>query len=114
MEVQTEKSFLPDTGDELGITVFHTDPCELTVTVQDLEGHTVRRLAVSQASRPEGLVPSGSTFCWNGTLVDGSDAPQGSYIVKALARVGDQQYVIMSESFRLIHTKEIEPRTSGK
>ena len=114
LEVSTEALMLPETGDELGITVSHAFPCQLTVTVLDASGRTVRRLATSQASRPEALTAAGSTFCWNGTLSDGSDAPQGSYTIRASVTVGGRTYEAVSAVVRLVRTEEIEPRTAGK
>ncbi|MGN0761815.1 MAG: CHAT domain-containing protein, partial [Aristaeellaceae bacterium] len=72
-------SFCPGAGEELSLVVTHRYPCELTVTVQDMEGKTVRRLASRAPSRPEQLSPQGSSYCWNGLTSRGEAAPAGQY-----------------------------------
>ena len=114
LSVTAERSFLPGTGDELGFTVYHAFPCELTLTVVDSDGQTVRRLRSSAATRPDGSVPDAETCFWDGLCQDGTEAPQGTYRILVRATVGGQSYEVLSEDFRLVRTAEITPRTAEK
>ena len=102
LAVLSETSFTPETWDELAFVVRHEYPCELTVTVEDMDGDTVRRLASRQPTRPEQLQPLGSAFCWNGRLADGTPAPAGQYRIRVKAYVGDGRYETVSEPFELL------------
>ena len=95
-------SFTPDCREELSFVVRHDVPCELTVTIEDMDGDTVRRLASREPTRPEQLQPQGSAFCWNGQLADGSMAPAGQYRVRVKAYVGGDRYEAVSEPFELM------------
>ena len=95
-------SFCPGAGEELAMVVTHRYPCELTVTVQDMEGKTVRRLASRAPSRPEQLSPQGSSYCWNGLTSRGETAPAGQYRIQVKAYIGDTVYEALSEPFELI------------
>ena len=63
LRVHVQDTFCPESGEELTFVVYHGVPCELTVTIEDVAGQTVRRLSSRQASRPEQLSATGSTFC---------------------------------------------------
>ena len=102
LRVLTEASFSPASWDELVFVVRHDVPCELTVTVENMEGETVRRLASREPTRPEQLEPQGSAFCWNGALSDGSLAPAGQYRIRVRAFVGSARYETVSEPFELL------------
>ena len=95
-------SFCPGAGEELSLVVTHRYPCELTVTVQDMEGKTVRRLASRAPSRPEQLSPQGSSYFWNGLTSRGETAPAGQYRIQVKAYIGDTVYEALSEPFELI------------
>ena len=95
-------SVCPGAGEELSLVVTHRYPCELTVTVQDMEGKTVRRLASRAPSRPEQLSPQGSSYCWNGLTSRGETAPAGQYRIQVKAYIGDTVYEALSEPFELI------------
>ena len=95
-------SFCPGAGEELSMVVTHRYPCELTVTVQDMEGKTVRRLASRAPSRPEQLSPQGSSYCWSGRNSRGETAPAGQYRIQVKAYIGDTVYEALSEPFELI------------
>lgn len=102
LAVLAEAAFAPQRWEELAFVVCHDVPCELTVTVEDMDGETVRRLVSRAPTRPEQLQPQGSAFCWNGLLADGSAAPAGSYRVRVKAYVGSGRYEAVSEPFELL------------
>ena len=101
-DILPDSSFCPGAGEEMSFVVTHRYPCELTVTVQDMEGRTVRRLASRAPSRPEQLSPQGSSFCWNGRDSRGDAAPAGQYRIQVKAYIGDMVYEALSEPFELI------------
>lgn len=102
LSILTGGSFCPGAGEELSLVVTHRYPCELTVTIQDMEGRTVRRLASRAPSRPEQLSPQGSSYCWNGLTSRGKAAPAGQYRIQVKAYIGDTVYEALSEPFELI------------
>lgn len=102
LAVRAPAAFCPGAFEELNFVVAHEVPCELTVTIVDGEGRTVRRIASRQASRPEQLNPSGSSFTWDGRDSDGAEVPQGEYYVKVRAYVGDERWELLSEKILLI------------
>ena len=102
LEVLSQTSFTPENWEELAFIVRHEVPCELTITIEDMEGSTVRRLASREPTRPEHLSPQGSAFCWNGLLADGSAAPAGQYRIRVKAYVGGARYEAVSEPFELL------------
>ena len=105
LEILPQDSFTPDTGQELGFVVHHQYPCELTVTIEDMAGKTVRRLASRQGSRPQQLLPRGSTFCWNGRANNGEMAAPGQYRVCVKAYVGGEMYEALSEPVTLLDSQ---------
>ena len=104
LEFSTPESFMPGTGEEFTFVIMHRYPCEMSVVIEDAEGNTVRRLASRQATRPEHLLPEGSTWCWTGMLADGSPAPAGQYRVRATAHIGGERYELTSDWFTLIES----------
>ena len=108
LDVKTESSFIPGRGDELAVRIGHDVPCALTVSVQNAQGRTIRYLSVETPSRPQRLVPEGTTLYWDGKLEDGTAAPPGRYMVCVQTSVGGMNYTVYSAYFTL--TEEI---TSG-
>lgn len=102
LAITPQASFCPSQYEELGFTVQHAFPCELTVTIVDARGKTVRRLASRQASRPQQLVPRGSSFCWNGRRANGELAPPGDYSIRVKAYVGEETYEVLYEGILLL------------
>ena len=102
LSVLSGDSFRPNSQEELTFVVFHDVPCELTVTVEDMDGEAIRRLASREPTRPEQLQPQGSAFCWSGRLSDGSMAPTGQYRIRVKAYVGSDRYEAVSEPFDLL------------
>lgn len=102
LEILPQESFCPDAGEELGMVIHHLFPCEITVVVENMEGKTVRRLATREASRPQQLLPRGSTFCWNGRKNNGDPAPEGQYRIRVKAYVGEEVYEVLSAPITLL------------
>lgn len=102
LSVSTPAAFCPQNREELTFNVAHALPCELTVTIIDMEGRTVRRLSSRQPSRPEKLDPAGTCFTWDGLQNDGSPAPDGMYRIKVRAYVGAEKYEFISEPVFLL------------
>ena len=101
LSVETPAAFTPATGEELTFIVRHALPCELTVTVENEAGETVRRLASSAATRPAQLIPEGSSFTWTGLTDDGTMAPTGTYRIRVKTRIGGIRYETVSGDFTL-------------
>ena len=102
ISVDTPAAFCPENWEELTFRVRHSFPCELSVTIVDMEGRTVRRLSSRQPTRPEQLDPLGTSFTWDGLLNDGTPAPDGQYRIKVRAYVGDEKYEFVSEPVFLL------------
>lgn len=102
LALNVPSSFCPDFWEELTFNVLHSLPCELTVTILDMDGNTVRRLSSRQPSRPEMLEPAGSCFTWDGLKNDGSAAEEGLYRIKVRAYVGSDRYELISEPITLL------------
>ena len=98
----TPDFFAPEDGEELTFNVLHLFPCELTVTIEDMEGNTVRRLSARQATRPEQLDPQGSSFTWDGLHNSGELAEEGLYRIRVRAYVSDERYEIVSDPVMLL------------
>lgn len=106
LNILVSDSVEPERGGELTMVIQHRCPCELTVTVEDMLGRTVRRLATLQATRPEQLYPDGSVFTWNGLDDRGEAAPAGWYRVRARANVGGRSFTYASRSVELRAERE--------
>lgn len=102
LRVEAPAAFCPDDYEELTFTVRHDVPCEMTVTIVNADGKTVRRLSSRQGSRPEMLDPAGTCFTWDGMTSDGSRAPDGQYFIKVRAYVGEERYEFVSDGFLLL------------
>ena len=102
LSVDAPAAFCPDGNEELSFIVRHAVPCEITVTVIDADGKTVRRLSSRQGSRPEMLTPAGSSFTWDGMDADGQRVPDGAYRIKVRVWVGEARYEYVSEPVLLL------------
>ncbi|MBE5797036.1 MAG: CHAT domain-containing protein [Clostridiales bacterium] len=102
LRVDTPAAFCPGNWEELTFTVAHETPCELTVSIIDMEGKTVRRLSSRQPSRPEKLDPAGTCFTWDGRKNDGDAAADGMYRIRVRAYVGTEKYEFISEPIFLL------------
>ena len=102
LAVESAEMFCPDSYEELNFIVRHEVPCELTVTIIDADGRTVRRISSRQTSRPEMLLPSGTSFTWDGCDADGQRLPDGMYRIRVRAYVGDEKYEVISEPVYLL------------
>ena len=102
LSVQTPAFFAPEDHEELTFLVLHSFPCELTVTIQDMEGTTVRRISSRQSTRPEQLDPMGSSFTWDGTLNSGELAGEGLYRIHVKGYVNGERYEAVSDPIILL------------
>ena len=102
LSVSAPAFFAPEDGEELTFNVLHAFPCELTVTVEDMEGKTVRRLASRQATRPEQLDPMGSCFTWDGLRSSGELAEEGLYRIHVKGYVNGEKYEFVSDPVILL------------
>ncbi len=102
LAVDAPRAFCPDSWEELSFIVRHEVPCELSVTIVDAEGKTVRRLSSRQTSRPEMLDTAGTCFTWDGMDNDGNRVPDGAYRIRVRAYVGDERYEFLSEPVHLL------------
>ena len=96
LSVDAPSAFCPDGNEELSFIVRHEVPCEMTVTIIDADGKTVRRLSSRQSSRPEMLTPAGTSFTWDGMDSDGLRVPDGAYRIKVRVWVGEERYEFVS------------------
>ncbi len=94
--------FVPESGQELTFNVGHAFPCEMTITIEDMDGHTVRRLTSREATRPEMLNPMATSYTWDGLTIQGERAPQGLYRIRIKAYVGGERYEFVSDPVMLL------------
>ncbi|MDD6051587.1 MAG: caspase family protein [Clostridiales bacterium] len=102
LAVNAPALFAPEDGEELTFSVAHLFPCELTITIEDMEGHTVRRLSARQGTRPERLSPQGSSFTWDGRNSSGDIAGEGLYCIRVRAYVNGERYEFVSDPVMLL------------
>ena len=102
LSVDAPAAFCPDGNEEMTFIVRHEVPCEMTVTIIDADGRTVRRLSSRQISRPEMLAPAGTSFTWDGMDADGLRAPDGAYRIKVRVWVGEERFEYVSEPVLLL------------
>lgn len=106
LSVSVPETFSPHTREELQINVYHQYPCKLSITIEDMDGNTMRRLVSGQGSRPQQLSPEGTLHYWTGRLADGTHAPGGQYRVRVQATIGDETYEALSTPFTLTEAEE--------
>ncbi len=106
LSVDAEPYFAPSLGEELAVTVRHSAPCGLTVTVLDTYGNTVRRLAYDTPTRPEQLSEQGTMLYWNGRKSDGSLAPAGEYTVQVKTVINGRTWIAESDGFFLLNADD--------
>jgi hypothetical protein len=94
--------FAPEAHEEMTFSVMHDFPCELAITIEDMDGKTIRRICSRQGSRPEQLEPMGSSFTWDGYKTDGTLAEDGLYRVHVKAYVNGERYEALSEPVILL------------
>ncbi len=102
LKLETPASFCPEYHEELTFVIRHAEPCELTVTVEDEAGRTVRRLVSRQATRPEQLLPEGTSLTWDGCTNSGDPAAPGTYRIRVRAYIGEDRYEAVSEEILLL------------
>lgn len=82
---------------ELAIFVRHAFPCQLSVSVVDSDGQTVRRLSHRQSTRPLKTTPEGSTFYWDGLDKTGQPVASGTYRVRVTGYMSEQTFTVESD-----------------
>ena len=97
LQIVVPSLFAPEDHEELTFNVLHAFPCEVTVTIEDMDGQTIRRLCSRQGTRPEQLAPMGSCFTWDGLLNNGELAPEGLYRIRVKAYVNGEKYEAVSD-----------------
>lgn len=102
LDVTVSDFFAPEEGEELTFNVLHAFPCELAVTIEDMDGNTVRRICARRATRPEQLDPAGSSFTWDGTSNDGTLAEEGLYRIHVKAYVSGERYEFITDPIILL------------
>ena len=102
LSISTPAFFAPEDGEELTFNVLHAFPCELTVTIEDIDGTTIRRLSSRQATRPEQLDPTGTCFTWDGLATTGELSPEGLYRIHVKAYVNGERYEYVSDPVILL------------
>ena len=102
LSIAAPSFFAPEDGEELTFTVLHAFPCELAVTIQDMEGNTIRRICSRQGTRPGQLDPAGSSFTWDGFTNAGELAPEGMYRIVVKGYVGGERYETISDPVILL------------
>lgn len=93
-------------GAELSIYVDHQFPVRLSLTMYDLAGNMVRRVAENQLSRPIRLTPEGSIFYWDGKDQYGQPLPDGVYALIATSQIGGITYETQPLLFQVIAYQE--------
>lgn len=106
--VRTAAFFYPQVHRELPILVQHDHPCGLSVTVKNISGKTVRRLSYAQPTRPQQLVPSASTFSWDGTDQQGNPVETGLYYIHVQTTIAGTRYTCESDYFQLYASEKSE------
>ncbi len=101
MSLNTLASFTPELGEEMPIHLSHQSPLEISLSIVDKEGTTVKRLFSHCATRPEQLNDGGSVFYWDGKQKDGTLAPTGAYQAVITAYYPEETYTAYSEFFQL-------------
>ena len=102
LSVITPALFAPEDHEELTFSVLHAFPCELTVTIEDMDGKTIRRICSRQGSRPEQLDPMGSSFTWDGLRTNGELAEEGLYRIHVKGYVNGEKYEYISDPVILL------------
>ena len=82
---------------ELAIFVRHAYPCQLSVSIIDRAGKTVRRLCHRQSTRPLKIVPEGSTFYWDGMDKNGQPVNAGQYSIQVTGYMSERTFNAESE-----------------
>lgn len=101
LSFELPEGFCPEIGEELTFLVRHSVPVEMTVTIENAEGETVRRLGSRLASRPEQIPGGGTSLTWTGLDAQGQQVPSGQYRVKIRAYLGEERYEAYSPWFSL-------------
>ncbi len=99
--VEVASAYTPGDPKELSIFVRHALPCQLSVSIVDEQGRTVRRLCTRQSTRPLKIEPEGSTFYWDGRAKDGTPAAAGTYLIRVTGYLGGETFTVESDPITL-------------
>lgn len=106
VQIYTPSSYTPENFKELPIFVRHQYPCKLTINILDDQSNIVRRLVDKQPTRPNNMLPQGSSFFWDGANEEGLFLPQGSYKIQVRAHLGKDEFISHSSPFLLFKESE--------
>jgi len=95
--VEVDSRYSAKNPRELAVFAKHACPCQLSVSIVDQTGKTVRRLCHRQSTRPLRIVPEGSTFYWDGLDKSGQPVENGQYRVQVTGYMSDQTFTAESQ-----------------
>lgn len=105
IQAMTDTAFQPLYGQELPITIQHNVPCLISLNIVDNKGALVNTIRYKEPSRPQNLLPKGSTFVWNGKDSEGKIAKPGMYSVSISCELPNQTVSFSSKPFELLALK---------
>lgn len=101
LEVLVQPTVCPEAKEELGIVVHHIYPGEMTITVENSQGETTAYITRRKLTRPQEMLPWGTTYCWNGRKSDGSMAAEGTYRIRVKEYIGSKMWEETSRDFTI-------------
>jgi len=104
LAVEADKRYDVASPRELAIFVRHAFPCQLSVSIINSAGETVRRLCHRQSTRPLKITPEGSTFYWDGLDKNSQPVPAGEYRVRVVGYMSQQSFTVDSDSIAVSAT----------
>ncbi len=105
IQAMTDTAFQPLYGQELPITIQHNVPCLISLNIVDNKGALVNTIRYKEPSRPQNLLPKGSTFVWNGKDSEGKIAKPGMYSVSISCELPNQTVSFSLKPFELLALK---------
>ncbi|NMD38833.1 MAG: hypothetical protein GYA87_09175 [Christensenellaceae bacterium] len=105
VQVMTDTAFQPLYGQELPITIQHNVPCLMDINIVDNNGNLINTIKYNEPTRPQNLLPKGSTFVWNGKDNMGNFAKPGMYSVSISCKLPKQTVSFSSKPFELLESK---------
>ena len=99
--VEVAAQYAVDDPKELAIFVRHAYPCQLSVSILNDLGETVRRLCHRESTRPLRITPEGSTFYWDGLDKDGQPVTPATYRIRVEGVMGEQKDTLESDPILL-------------
>lgn len=90
LAVEVSGAYTLGSSREMAIFVGHTCPCELSVSIVNEAGETIRKLCHRQSTRP--LKICGSTFYWSGRDQSGALVAPGVYHIRVTSYLGNRTF----------------------